>query len=196
MQKLKKLTDDMLVAEFAGGNNPAFDELLERHKLRVHNYILHIVKAGDLADDIFQETFVKVITTVKQGRYNADGKFGSWLLRIAHNAVIDHFRREKAEAQVSTDEADYDVLNRRELSGDTIEDLMVDQAIRDDLRNLIRALPREQRQVLVMRYYRNLSFKEIAEKTGVSINTALGRMRYALLNIRRYAAENNIVLTR
>lgn len=186
----------MLVADFAKGNNQAFDVLLERHKARVYNYILHIVKDSDLADDIFQETFVKVIMTVKQKRYNADGKFGSWVLRIAHNVVIDHFRREKSEATVSTDEADYDVLNRSELADETIEDILVDTAIRNDIRQLIKSLPREQRLVLVMRYYSNMSFKEIAERTGVSINTALGRMRYAILNLRRMADEHSIELTR
>lgn len=196
MQNLRKLTDDQLVAEFAKGVNPAFDELLDRHKQRVHSYILRIVKDEDLADDVFQETFLKVITTVKQGRYTADGKFASWILRIAHNAVIDHFRREKVEALVSTDEDEYDILNRRDLCDDNIEDELCDLAIRSDIRHLVKALPREQRQVLVMRYYSSMSFKEIAERTGVSINTALGRMRYALLNLRRMAAENRIELTR
>lgn len=191
-----ELSDDRLIAEFEHGNNQAFDVLLERYKNKVYSYIIHIVKDADIANDVFQECFVKVITTIKQGRYTADGKFASWVVRIAHNAVIDHFRRVKAEATVSTDDSGYDMLNRRELAEDTIEDMMIDTAIRDDIRNLIRRLPREQRQVLVMRYYRNISFKEIAERTGVSINTALGRMRYALLNLRRMAAENNIVLTR
>lgn len=191
-----ELSDDRLIAEFEHGNNQAFDVLLERYKNKVYSYIIHIVKDADIANDVFQECFVKVITTIKQGRYTADGKFASWVVRIAHNAVIDHFRRVKAEANVSTDDSGYDMLNRRELAEDTIEDMMIDTAIRDDIRHLIRRLPREQRQVLVMRYYRNISFKEIAERTGVSINTALGRMRYALLNLRRMAAENNIVLTR
>lgn len=184
----------MLVSAFASGNNQAFDVLLERHTRRVHNYILHIVKDADIADDIFQETFVKVIMTIKQGRYTADGKFGSWVSRIAHNVVIDHFRQEKAEATVSTDEGEYDLLNRRDIAEDTIEDLLIETAIRDDVRNMIKKLPREQKQVLVMRYYNNLSFKEIAERTNVSINTALGRMRYAILNLRRMVSENRIEL--
>ena len=196
MQKLKKLTDDRLVSSFSNGNNQAFDVLLERHKDRIFNYIYNMVKDEDLANDIFQETFVKAITTIKQGRYNADGKFASWISRIAHNAVIDHFRQEKSQGTISTDEAEYDILNRRELAEDTIEDIIIDQSIRDDIRNLIQSLPFEQRQVLVMRYYNNLSFKEIAEKTGVSINTALGRMRYAILNLRRTAEKKKIVLTR
>ncbi|MDE6396640.1 MAG: sigma-70 family RNA polymerase sigma factor [Muribaculaceae bacterium] len=196
MQNLKELTDARLVTAFAEGNNQAFDLLLERHQERVFNYILNMVKDNDLANDIFQETFVKVITTIKQGRYNEDGKFSAWIGRIAHNAVIDHFRQEKAESAISTDETDYDILNRRELSEETIEDAIIDRSIRQDIRDLIKSLPDEQRQVLVMRYYNNLSFKEIADKTGVSINTALGRMRYAILNLRRVAKKNNIVLTR
>ena len=196
MQKLQKLTDDRLVSAFSNGNNQAFDILLERHKDRIFNYIYNMIKDEDLANDIFQETFVKAITTIKQGRYNADGKFASWISRIAHNAVIDHFRQEKTQGTISTDEADYDILNRRELAEDTIEDIIIDKSIRDDIRSLIQSLPSEQRQVLIMRYYNNLSFKEIAEKTGVSINTALGRMRYAILNLRRTAEKNKIVLTR
>jgi RNA polymerase sigma-70 factor (ECF subfamily) len=196
MYKLKTLTDDNLIAMFANGNNMAFDVLLERHQKRVYNYILHLVKDTDIANDVFQETYVKIIMTIKQGKYYADGKFASWQLRIAHNVVIDYFRQEKSEAIVSTDEADYDLLNRRELSDNTIEDVLVDSAIRDDIRHLIKVLPQEQRQVLIMRYYSNMSFKEIAERTGVSINTALGRMRYAIINLRRIAEENCIALTR
>lgn len=196
MLKLKELTDDRLVAAFADGNNQAFDLLLERHQTRVFSYIQNMVKDTDLANDIFQETFVKAITTIKQGRYSADGKFGPWISRIAHNAVIDHFRQERSENTVSTDETDFDILNRRDIAEDTIEDLIIDRSIRDDVRTMIKSLPAEQRQVLVMRYYNNLSFKEIAEKTGVSINTALGRMRYAILNLRRTAERNHIVLTR
>lgn len=196
MQNLKQLTDDQLVSAFASGNNQAFDVLLERNKQRVYSYILRIVKDDDVADDIFQETFVKVITTIKQGRYSADGKFAGWVMRIAHNAVIDHFRQEKAEATISTDESGHDVLNRREFADETIEDALVDLAIRNDVRQLIHALPTEQRQVVVMRFYSNMSFKEIAERTGVSINTALGRMRYAIMNLRRMARENHVILTR
>lgn len=196
MYKLKMLSDDSLIAEFLNGNNLAFDVLLERHQKRVYNYILHLVKDVDVADDVFQETYIKIITTIKQGRYYADGKFASWQLRIAHNVVIDHFRQEKSESTVSTDEADYDLLNRRELADGTIEDELIETAIRNDVRHLIKALPTEQRQVLVMRYYSNMSFKEIADRTGVSINTALGRMRYAIINLRRIAEENSIILTR
>lgn len=196
MQNLRELTDARLVTAFAEGNNQAFDLLLERHQERIFNYIINMVKDTDLANDIFQETFVKAITTIKQGRYNEDGKFSAWVSRIAHNAVIDHFRQEKAESTISTDEADFNILNRRELAEETIEDAIIDRTIRQDIRDLIQSLPDDQRHVLIMRYYENMSFKEIADKTGVSINTALGRMRYAILNLRRAAKKNNIVLTR
>ena len=196
MQNLTKLTDEQLVAAYAKGENKAFDTLLKRHESRVFSYIFYIVKSKDLADDIFQETFVKAITTIRQGRYTESGKFSAWITRIAHNLIIDHYRQEKSENQVSSDTDDgVDLFNRREFSDGTIEDLLISKQITDDVRRLIRALPKSQRQVLVMRYYRNMSFKEIAEATGVSINTALGRMRYAILNMRRLARENNIVLS-
>lgn len=196
MQLFEKHTDDQLVAAYAKGNNGAFDALLQRYQSRVYNYIYQMVKDRTLTEDIFQETFVKAIINIRQGRYAESGKFAAWINRIARNLVIDYFRQEKTEASVSSDDENFDVLNRKELSEDTIEDLMVDNQIRTDIRRLIRHLPKAQRQVLVMRYYRNLSFKEIAEATGVSINTALGRMRYAILNLRRTASENAIALTR
>ena len=186
----------MLVASYAQGNNEAFDELLARHQARIYNYILMMVKDEDVANDIFQDTFAKVVTTVKQGRYTESGRFAAWLTRIARNLIIDMFRQEKSQATVSTDASEVDILNRREFSDGTIEDDIVDLQIRDDVRSLLRQLPQNQREVLVMRYYRNLSFKEIAAATGVSINTALGRVRYAIMNMRRMAAERNIELTR
>ena len=196
MLSLKTLTDDMLVASYAQGNNEAFDELLSRHQTRIYNYILMMVKNEDIANDVFQDTFAKVITTIKQGRYTESGRFAAWLTRIARNLIIDVFRQEKSLAQVSTDEGQVDILNRREFSDGTIEDELVDMQIRDDLRAMLDKLPEAQREVLMMRFYQNLSFKEIAEATGVSINTALGRVRYAILNMRRMADEYNIELTR
>lgn len=195
MQLLKKLTDDQLVAQYAKGSNEAFDALLSRHQSRVLSYILHIVKNRDLAEDIFQETFVKAIMTIKQGRYTENGKFSAWITRIAHNLIIDYYRQEKSENTISTDEDDVNLLNRKDLSEDNIEDVMVIEQIHQDVKRIVQALPESQREVLVMRYYRNMSFKEIADATNVSINTALGRMRYAILNMRRIAEENNIVLT-
>lgn len=195
MQKLSKLADDQLVAAYANGNNEAFDALLNRHKDRVFSYILHIVKDREQAEDIFQETFVKAIMTIKQGRYTDSGKFSAWISRIAHNLIIDFYRQEKAENTVSTDSDVTDMLNRRDLAEKNIEDHLVSEQIQEDVRRIIDALPESQREVLMMRYYRDMSFKEIAEATNVSINTALGRMRYAILNMRRIAQENNIVLT-
>lgn len=189
------LSDERLVSLYATGENAAFDELLQRHQNRIFTYIVNIVKDKDIADDLFQETFVKVIVTINQGRYTENGKFLAWIMRIAHNLIIDHYRQEKQLAQVSSDNEEIDILNRKELSEDTIEDTLVRHQILKDVRSLVDALPDLQREVLEMRYYMNLSFKEIAEATGVSINTALGRMRYAILNLRRIADERNIILT-
>lgn len=196
MRNFDKLTDEQLVASYAKGCNEAFDTLLNRHKVKLFNFIYQIVRDRELTDDIFQETFVKAITTIKQGRYNDQGKFSAWICRIARNLAIDSFRAEKTESTVSTDNADFDILNRRELSEQTIEDSIIDLQIEDDIRRLVHELPDVQRDVVTMRYYKNLSFKEIAEQTGVSINTALGRMRYAILNMRRSAKEKSVILTR
>lgn len=189
------MTDEQLVRAYAQGSNEAFDVLLKRHQDRTFNYILRIIKNEDVANDIFQETFVKAILTIKQGRYTENGKFPAWISRIAHNLIIDYYRQEKSENMQSADLDEVDVLNRKELCEDTIEDMIITSQIRDDVRYLISELPELQREVLNMRYYQNLSFKEIAEITGVSINTALGRMRYAILNLRRMAAEKDIILT-
>ena len=188
-------SDDQLISLYVDGTNEAFDELLERHKDRIYMYIYHAVKNEDAANDIFQDTFVKAIMTIKQGRYIENGHFSAWITRIAHNLVIDYYRQVRAENQQSTDDTDVNILNRKELSDSTIEDNLVVTQIHDDVRRLVKALPDNQREVLIMRYYKNMSFKEIADTTGVSINTALGRMRYAILNMRRMAEEHNIVLT-
>ncbi|MEZ3519971.1 MAG: sigma-70 family RNA polymerase sigma factor [Muribaculaceae bacterium] len=196
MHTLSRLTDEQLVAQYAKGTNEAFDALLLRHKTNLFGYIIQRVKDRDLADDIFQETFVKAITTIRQGRYNEEGKFSAWICRIARNLIVDYFRQEKTEASVSTDDGTVDILNRKELADETVEDAIIDLQIEEDVRRLVGQLPQEQRRVLEMRYYEGLSFKEIAEQTGVSINTALGRMRYAILNMRRIARERNVVLSR
>ena len=195
MEMLNQLTDDQLVALYSNGNNKAFDTLLTRYQDKLYSYINFIVRNRNLADDIFQDTFVKAIMTIKQGRYVENGHFPAWITRIAHNLIIDYFRQTKAENLQSTDDTDVNILNRKELSDLTIEDNLVTTQIHADVRRLIKALPDSQREVLVMRYYKNMSFKEIADTTGVSINTALGRMRYAILNMRRLAEEHNIVLT-
>ena len=196
MQNLNRQSDEKLVTAYADGNNEAFDVILRRYQDRIFTYIVNIVKNKDIADDIFQETFVKAITTIRQGRYTDSGKFSAWLMRIAHNLIIDYFRQEKSENTVSADQEEVNVLNRRDLSEENVEDILVTSQIHTDVRRIMESLPESQREVLEMRFYRNMSFKEIAAATGVSINPALGRMRYAVLNMRRIASEKNIVLTR
>ena len=195
MRNICDQTDDRLVKMYVDGECKAFDVLIERYKNRVYTYIFHQVRDEYISDDIFQETFVKAIITIKQGRYVENGKFLAWITRIAHNLIIDYFRQEKSENLQSCDDQEVNILNRRELSEDTIEDDMVLSQIHADARNLVQALPESQREVLMMRYYKNMSFKEIADSTNVSVNTALGRMRYAILNMRRLAEENHVSLT-
>jgi len=195
MINLKLLTDEELVVVYAQGNNSAFDILLNRHRDTVYSYIYFIVKNRELAEDIFQETFVKAIVTIKQGRYTENGKFRAWISRIAHNLIIDNYRQEKNEQTISNDDCEIDLFNNYKLSEGTIEDEMIKSQILTDVKKLIDYLPDNQREVLLLRYYQDLSFKEIADITGVSINTALGRMRYAILNMRRMAEEKNMILT-
>ena len=195
MVHISSMTDEQLVKSYANGNNEAFDVLLKRHQERIFNYIFRITKNEDIANDIFQDTFVKAIMTIKQGRYTENGKFPAWISRIAHNLIIDYYRQEKSENMQSCDVEDVDILNKKELSEETIEDVIITDQIHSDVKHLVKILPDLQREVLLMRYYKNMSFKEIAEATGVSINTALGRMRYAILNMRRIAEEKDIVLT-
>ena len=195
MRNICDQTDDRLVKMYVDGECKAFDVLIELYKNRVYTYIFHQVRDEYISDDIFQETFVKAIITIKQGRYVENGKFLAWITRIAHNLIIDYFRQEKSENLQSCDDQEVNILNRRELSEDTIEDDMVLSQIHADVRNLVQALPESQREVLMMRYYKNMSFKEIADSTNVSVNTALGRMRYAILNMRRLAEENHVSLT-
>ncbi len=195
MDILKVMTDEELVVTYAAGNNTAFDVLLSRHKQSVFNYIYFIVRNRELTEDIFQETFVKAIVTIKQGRYTENGKFRAWINRIAHNLIIDNFRQEKGENTISNEDSQVDLFNNSTICDETIEDVLVKEQILCDVRNLIRFLPDNQREVLEMRYYQDMSFKEISDATGVSINTALGRMRYAILNLRRLSQENNMILT-
>lgn len=195
MLNYSRLADEQLVAAYAKGDNQSFDILLRRHQERAFNYVLSIVRDPDTANDIFQETFIKAITTIKQGRYMETGKFAAWITRIAHNLIIDYYRQERSGNMTSADDETANVLNRKEFSDENIEDILVDEQIRADVRRIVAILPDNQREVLEMRYYRDMSFKEIAEATQVSINTALGRMRYAILNLRRIVKENNISLT-
>jgi len=195
MAYFQQMTDEELVIAYAEGNNTAFDILLNRHKSSVYSYIYFIVRNREMAEDIFQETFMKAIVTIKQGRYTENGKFRAWINRIAHNLIIDNYRQEKNEQTISNDECEVDLLNNSKLADGTIEDQLVKEQIFSDVKKLIEYLPNNQREVLLLRYYQDLSFKEISDITGVSINTALGRMRYAILNMRRMAEEKNMILT-
>lgn len=187
--------DETLVSLYAEGENQAFNVLLNRYKDKLYSYIYYIVHNSEMTEDIFQETFMKAIITIRQGRYNENGKFSAWLRRIAHNLIIDSFRQEKSENLVSCDEPEVNILNNIGLAEGTIENAIVNRQILSDVRRLMEFLPDEQREVVYMRFYQDLSFKEIAEQTGVSINTSLGRMRYAILNLRRMAEKNGVVLT-
>ena len=188
------LSDRALLNNYLSGDRSAISELIERHSQRVRNYIGMMVKDDDIADDIFQETFIKAVKVIDEGRYVDSGKFLSWVLRIAHNRVLDYFRREKASKQINESEAGYDMIGTMRFSEPTAEDNMVLGEVEQTVRNLIDQLPEEQQEVVRLRYYSKLSFQEIAEQTDVSINTALGRMRYALINLRRMIKEKNIVL--
>ena len=189
------LSDRVLLNNYLLGDRSAISELIERHSKRVRSYIGMMVKDDDVADDIFQETFIKAVRVIDEGRYTDNGKFLSWILRIAHNRVLDHFRREKASKQINESEAGYDVIGTLRFAEPTTEDDMVHSEMEQTIRDLIELLPEEQQEVVRLRYYSKLSFQEIAEQTEVSINTALGRMRYALINLRRMIKEKNIVLS-
>lgn len=195
MKKLVDMTDEELALSYADGNNKAFDLLLSRNQSKLFSYILFVVHDRETAEDIFQDTFVKVIMRLQEKRYEAKGKFGAWVMRIAHNAVMDWYRDHSQQRIVDVN-ADNDLSN---ISGDTllvgnIEGHYVNSQVMADVRRLLDALPPMQREVVYMRFYQQLSFKEIADTTSVSINTALGRMRYALLNMRRLAKANGITL--
>ncbi len=194
MECLVNLTDEMLVKLYADGNNSAFDVLLERYEEKIFSYIFFIVHNEDVADDIFQDTFMKAVVTIQQGRYTENGKFQAWITRIAHNLIIDFFRQERNENFLSNDEMDYDLFNDVRLTEANVETKIVREQVLDDVKLLVEHLPQNQKEVVYMRYYQELSFKEIAEITGVSINTALGRMRYALLNLRRMAEKKELHL--
>ena len=192
---MQVLSDQVLLNRYLSGNRSAISQLIERHSRRVKDYIRMMVKDRDVAEDIFQETFIKAVRVIDEGRYVDSGKFLSWILRIAHNQVIDYFRARKQDKSVTESDAGFDVLGTLRFAEPTVEDRIVCEQVACDVRALVERLPEEQREVVRLRYYGNLSFKEIAEQTDVSINTALGRMRYAILNLRRVAKENNIALT-
>lgn len=194
MKNLIQMTDDELVNLFEKGNSNAFETLLSRYQSKVYSYIYLIVRNKELTEDIFQDTFIKAIATIQQGRYIESGKFLGWVNRIAHNLIIDNFRRIKNENTFSADAYEFDIVNNSKLSEKSIEDVMSNEQVLNDVVRLIDYLPESQRSVVQMRFFEDLSFKEIAEKTDVSINTALGRMRYAVLNMRKMAQENDVYL--
>lgn len=193
------LADQELVRNYLQGNDHSFEVLLKRHQDRVFNYINKLVKDADVANDIFQDTFIKVISTLKRGMYNEEGKFLPWVMRIAHNLVIDYFRNSAKMPVVgrkqTTENDEFDIFQILKLEDCTVEDEIVEQQIFSDLRSLVELLPNEQREVVKMRHFMGMSFKDIAESSGVSINTALGRMRYALINLRKMIKEHDIMLT-
>ncbi|MBQ7664205.1 RNA polymerase sigma factor [Pseudoprevotella muciniphila] len=194
MDNLKKLTDDQLVELYVQSNNEAFDELLARYKDKLYSYIFFNVHNEDMANDIFQETFVRAIITIQQGRYTAAGKFQAWITRIARNQIIDQFRLNKSENTISNDDCEGDIFNDVRISVQPVENQMLTEQMLEEACQLMDELPMNQREVVYMRFFQGLSFKEIAETTGVSINTALGRMRYAILNMRKMADERCIAL--
>ncbi|MHB1148428.1 MAG: RNA polymerase sigma factor [Lutibacter sp.] len=189
----KIILDSVLVNNYINGHEKSLEILIIRHKQRIFSFILSKVSDREVAEDIFQDTFIKVINTLKRGAYNEEGKFLPWVMRISHNLIIDHFRRNKRLPKFNnTDDFDiFDVLSDEMLS---IENKIIKSQILEDVRNLIEELPDDQKEVLLMRMYRDMSFKEIAENTDVSINTALGRMRYALINLRKLIEKHNIIL--
>jgi RNA polymerase sigma-70 factor (ECF subfamily) len=189
------MSDSRLIDMYREGDRVAVSELIERHKRRVTDYIAMMVKDRDMADDIFQETAMKALKVIDDGRYVDNGKFLSWVLRIAHNQVIDHFRHTRGEGKITESDAGFDILGSLRFADDSIEDRLVHEQIHEDLRRIINHLPEEQRDVVVMRYFNDMSFRDIAEESGVSINTALGRMRYALINLRKLIRENRMILT-
>ena len=195
MKHYDGIADETLALLYIGGDNRAFDELLARNQQKLYSYILFVVRDPELANDVFQETFVKVIPRLQEGKYTDSGKFSFWLSKIAHNVIMDTFRQQKSEHIVeASEDNDLNKLRTQDLMEKNRENEYVNSQILLDVRHLMDTLPAPQREVVYMRYYQDLSFKEIAEATGVSINTSLGRMRYALINMRRLAKEHDLQL--
>jgi RNA polymerase sigma-70 factor (ECF subfamily) len=195
MDNLKGMTDEELALSYVGGNNKAFDLLLSRTQSKLFSYILFVVHDHDRANDVFQETFVKVITKLHQGKYVNSGKFSAWLMRIAHNVIMDWYRDHRTENIVEpNEENDLSNISSRDLMEANVESQYVNTQVLNDVTRMMNQLPPTQREVVYMRFYQDMSFKEIAETTGVSINTSLGRMRYAVMNMRKMAREHQIML--
>ncbi|MBE9481891.1 MAG: sigma-70 family RNA polymerase sigma factor [Bacteroidetes bacterium] len=193
--KVLSVSDKELIGKYLTGNQASLEKLIHRHKNKVFAYILMVVKDKQLADDIFQDTFIKVINTIRAGSYKEEGKFIQWVMRIAHNLIIDYFRKSKRIPVIDNNSEDFDIFDTIKFTDDSIEDRIITQQIHQDVRKLINLLPPEQKEVLFMRHYSEMSFKDIAEQTDVSINTALGRMRYALINLRKLIEQKDVILT-
>ncbi|MDA3879228.1 MAG: sigma-70 family RNA polymerase sigma factor [Prolixibacteraceae bacterium] len=192
----QNLSDNELIQSYVSGDFSSLEVLINRYKDKIFTYILVTVKNHHLAEDIFQDAFIKVVRSLKSGRYTDNGKFVSWVMRISHNLIIDHYRREKNMNTYSNDASEYDLFNSSKFSDENIEDFIINEQILNDVKELVEQLPDDQKQVVMMRHYQDMSFKEIAEQTGVSINTALGRMRYALINLRKLINEKRLILTK
>jgi len=195
MEKNCVLTDQELIRHYLAGDVSSLEELVKRHQRKLFSYIIHLVRDKQLAEDFFQDTFIKVINTLHSGAYNEEGKFLPWVTRIAHNLIIDHFRKSK-RLPIAENSDEYDLMATLKVYDLNVEDSIITNQIHDDVRKLIELLPEEQKEVLKLRHYHDMSFKDIATLTDVSINTALGRMRYALINIRKIIEEKNVILTR
>jgi RNA polymerase sigma-70 factor (ECF subfamily) len=193
--KNRDLSDKSLIQRYQAGDESSLELLIHRHKDRIYGYIMMVMKDRQLADDVFQDTFVKVIHTLKAGSYREEGKFLQWVMRIAHNLMIDHFRRAKRMPKFNSSREDFDIFDTIREKSDSVEQRMIKEQIHQDIRKLIEYLPEEQKEVLKMRHYAKMSFKDIAEVTDVSINTALGRMRYALINLRKMIKEKDLLIT-
>jgi RNA polymerase sigma-70 factor (ECF subfamily) len=189
------LPDNILIQQYLKGDNESFEILLTKYKQRIYSFIYSKIKDRDIADDVFQDTFIKVIQTLKKGAYNEEGRFVSWVLRIAHNLIIDHFRRQQRMPMYDTYDHEQDVFYRLSEPSKNIEDMIIDSQIKSDITALMLELPENQYEVLKMRLFQDMSFKEIAERTNVSINTSLGRMRYGLINLRKLIDERNLTMT-
>ena len=195
MDQLTVMTDEELAMAYIEGNNRAFDLLLQRTQSKLFSYILFVVRDHDKAEDVFQETFVKVITKLNQRKYTTSGKFSAWLMRIAHNVIMDNYREQRAQNIVEpTQGNDLSNISSKDLLDTNVENRYVNEQVLSDVKKMMNQLPATQREVVYMRFYQEMSFKEIAETTGVSINTSLGRMRYAVLNMRRMARQHNVML--
>ena len=195
MKKLSEMTDEELALSYINGDNRAFDLLLSHNQSKLFSYILFVVRNPDVADDIFQETFVKIITKMQEGRYKPSGKFSAWAMRIAHNVIMDWYRAQKSDKIIEpTKENDLSNIGGVDIQIGNIENQFVNMQTLADIKKMMKHLPPSQREVVFMRFYQEMSFKEIAKTTGVSINTSLGRMRYAILNLRRMVRENDVLL--